>query len=523
MGRMFFCYSSGKASSMDERKQSLTARQIGDIYWKKKKRMLDSAAGRIRRGDAAGGERSVLTEDSMVISRAERILKRYKESGGSDPGLLIPDGNEFRDRPPTICGEDTFEDEILLVMRARDQYQGMLKKPREKKDPEAEKLFEYGLEEVTALMEESVKLWFEASGLDPDSAEKLDPGIREKAAKQLPSVISSFENTLCSFYEQVSSETSEKTDRSVSSENRRFIMMPISGFCSDGPVYDIPDTYMLQIRRGELSAEAVFMEEPGDTQRFFGVSVTGVHVGWLEIVYLFIPEENRTAEAIADFLKYEIQSARQINGNLYGVFTEIPMDEVYPALREGLRMAGMEVKEEKGNMYRFRLSEILEKDAMKKAAEKASLCLLKDADRILLNRMESVMREDPRPVAVSGETDWKEYRGDMSMICLEGGKPVGLLLISEYGGCVVPELVYTASKTALVKLLGGALKQAEELYPQDQEILVPIVAKKSREILERIVPTGKRKASLTGMLWYDLWSGTGGNFVTADKPDRDNT
>ena len=285
----------------------------------------------------------------------------------------------------------------------------------------------------------------------------------------------------------------------------------ISGFCSDEVVNHIPDHYMALVRRGEMTAAAVYSEEPDGSRSLYGVSVTAILSGWLEIVYLYIPEKNRTAEGIRDLLQYVIcADRRRYGGSLSGVFTEIPAEEVFPELREALVMAGLEVREEKGNVYHFCLSDVTEKDAMLKAAAKASFCALKDADGKLLQSLEQLMQEDDRPVPAAAHVEWERYQGDVSMICLEGGKPAGVILILEEEGYPVLELVYTASKTALPKLIGGVLGPAEKRYKPTQEILVPIVAGNSREIVEKIVPEGRRSDTLMAVQWFEEAEGPKG-------------
>ena len=283
-----------------------------------------------------------------------------------------------------------------------------------------------------------------------------------------------------------------------------FSFQPISGYCCDEFVSLIPDSYMVMIRRGGLAAEAVYYTDPLTGSSLCAVTVNVVHPGWLEIVYLYISEEFRTEEQIRDILLYLIHDGhRRDGGSLYGAFMEMPADEVYPALRNALTAAGMEAREEKANTYRFSLSDVTEKDMMRKAAAKAELCLLKDAKRQLRGSVERMMREDPRPIAADPYVAWEEYLGDLSMICLEGGKPAGLILVSEQEGHPVLDLVYAASKTALPKLLGGVLKLAEKRYSPDWEFVVPIVAGNSREILERIVPNGRRRDTFMAVLWFD--------------------
>ncbi|MBQ7506710.1 MAG: hypothetical protein IJT05_05210 [Lachnospiraceae bacterium] len=283
-----------------------------------------------------------------------------------------------------------------------------------------------------------------------------------------------------------------------------FISKLITGFSSEDYVKLVPENYMAQLRRGEMTAVAVFLERRGEDPELAGLAVTAVHASWLEIVYLYLPVEIRTPYRIADFLTYVIrQACRRNETDLIGAFVEIPYDELYMAYKTALRMIGMELSEVQGNVYQFPLSEITGKEALLKAGEKAELLPLQKADIHLLNRLERMMEEDSRPVAASPLMEWDEYNQELSLICFEKEEPTGLILISEAGEYLVLELTYTVSKTALPKLLGGVLARTDGLFPADKKVLVPIAVINSAEILIRMVPTGRRNSVLEGTLWFD--------------------
>ncbi len=278
----------------------------------------------------------------------------------------------------------------------------------------------------------------------------------------------------------------------------------ISGFSSSEYADLIPENYMAQVRRGELTAVLVYSDFPEEKGKFYGLFVTGVHALWIEIVYIYLPEENRKPYKIMDFLQYLIRSSRRrYGGELHGAFCEIPLQEVYPELKTGLQMAGMEVWNEKGNVYEFSVAEIKQKDAMIKAAEKTEFRCVGEADRELLYTMERMMEDDERAIAASPIVEWQEYHQELSLICFEAGQPTGLILIYEQRDYLVLELVYTVSKQAMAKLIGGALGKMKGHYPEDQKILVPIVSKSAGDILRQMVPSGKRNDALQAMVWFE--------------------
>ncbi len=462
--------------------EALTPRRIGDLYWKKRKKMFASVAGLIETGRASGSVRLALKEDAYYAARAQRIREyAAKEDGSEEP--LVLNGNEFREHPPTACGDEALEDAVAYALRALKQY----------KESDAE---------FAAFLEETLKLWFEASGINLETGEAVAIEARKKAKKILSERLAIYEKKVRSLnnYNAGKGSFAEKAFSFEAGENGMGIIPdPDSLDC----LWIVPDNYMDQVRRGELTAVAYYTGEPENGGSLFGISVTGVHAGWLEIVYLYFPEENRTPEKMYELLSKELTACyKKHGGSLCGAFMELPVEEAYPALREALRMAGMEVWEEKGNVYQFALSELEEKEFLLKAAGEGSVLSLGNTGASALKSLERMMDEDARPVAVSLPVRWKDYSDDLSMVCFEDEKPTGLLLVSEKGGCLVVELAYTASKTALVKLLGGAIRQAELLYPEDQKVLVPIVVKNSAEILARIVPRGRRNGLLEAMLWF---------------------
>ncbi len=504
--------------------KSLTHRRIGDLYWKKRKKMFASAAGLIEKGKTHGSIRAALKEEKYYAARAERIRKAALSEAFLKDGrpcfgnedLPSVNGNEFKDRPPTASGDEVLEDAVAYALWVFGRYKEILENDRSKDR------FPEELEQVTGLLGKTLDLWFEASGIDRETGDPVPPETKRSARAALPEAINAYEERARSLgresdygREALSEALKPWPDRAsarkmdIKEDTEGITGSLISGFDQGEFQGLIPEDYLEQVRRGELIATAVFMEEAGE-KSFLGLSVTGVHAGWLEIVYLYFPEENRTPQSIARAVLYELKTGyRRNGGSLCGAFMEMPVSEAYPELREGLALAGLEVWEETGNVYQFTLSEVGDRNVFLKASKNASFCLLKDADGALLNGLERLMDEDTQPVAITPVVEWEDYLPELSMILFEEERPTGLMLISEQSGYLVIELAYVASKTALPKLIGGVLSRADLLYGPDQAVLVPIVVKNSGEILERVVPEGRRNKALESMMWFDgpVWDG----------------
>ena len=267
--------------------------------------------------------------------------------------------------------------------------------------------------------------------------------------------------------------------------------------------FAIPKGYFEQIERGELNAVAVYEGEVTD-ECFYGAYVTAVHAGWLELVWIYLPEERRHASAEAELLRYcMVREQQKRNFELEGAFFEIHEEEVTQHLKDALALAGMEVWEEQGNVYEFAVKDVAERARLIRAARLANIKTLAEAEPELLEQVEEVFQTEERPVPIDSFVDWEEYVPEISMICIQEDRPTGVLLFTRAGKYLVLELAYTTTKNALALMLGRALSVVQEQYSEDQRILAPIAVKRSREILEKLVPDGTRSGLLEALKWFE--------------------
>ena len=252
----------------------------------------------------------------------------------------------------------------------------------------------------------------------------------------------------------------------------------------------IPKNYVDQILKAELSAVATYDGDDED-KNLVGISVTGEHAGWLELVWMVMGEKYANLADAGSFVRYVIRRAER-SGEYVGVFSELHMDEQTEQHRNVLLLAGMEIREAKNNIYELSLSEISHEELFYEAAGKSDCVFIKDAPEELLEMFEDSIDDDERPIPAPGLINWEGYVQELSLICTEGGKPAGGLLFTEEKDYLVLMLAYSTTAKALPGMIGTVLKKAREIYPPDKKILIPLVGKGVAEIIEKLAPKAKR-------------------------------
>lgn len=262
----------------------------------------------------------------------------------------------------------------------------------------------------------------------------------------------------------------------------------------------IPVNYHSQITAGELMARAVYSDR--DHEDLVGVTVTGDHAGWLEIVWLSLKDKEQPLSRAAKLLRYCINKAR-LSGRYLGAFLEIHRDEETGIHRDILILAGMEIKDTENNNYEFSLSDIVNSGSLELPGNRVSCVPVAEADEGLLDWIETVMNEDERPIPTPYEMDWEGCERDLSMICLSGDTPAGLLYFVKESDYLVLELAYTRTALALPAMLKEAIRAAGSKYDKDQKVLVPIVGKGTGEIINKMVPGAKRGRITEAVCWFE--------------------
>ena len=265
----------------------------------------------------------------------------------------------------------------------------------------------------------------------------------------------------------------------------------------------IPENYMPEIRAGKMFAGRV-VDLVGGEETPLVTYVSYAFAGWLELVWLSFYEDDLPVDH-ANLLRYLIRVESDRRGiPLKGVYMDVHYDEVKdPVLyRQMLIMANFECREIYGPTYELTFSQIKEGEFLKKAAKLHKCVPLAEAEDQLFTDLAAMIREDERPAPVGAYLKWDDYLQQDSLICLKDGKPCGALLISMKKECLVLECAYVTEKTALSAMLGTAYTMLSEKYDADTRILVPVVLKKTGQIVERMAPEAKRVRLLEAIQWF---------------------
>ena len=248
----------------------------------------------------------------------------------------------------------------------------------------------------------------------------------------------------------------------------------------------IPENYVEQIENTSLKVVAYEMD--GD---FLGISITGVHSGWLEIVWISLKEADEEKAKI--LLSHIIYSAKE--KDIYrGIFAELHMAPETEIMKKVMAACGMRIHERKNNLYECCVKDLVEDKTLTAAADKLScLPLLFFSDQEM-DEIERIISEEAGVVPMPLPIPWSNYRYDLSIVHYDPKKnSLGLFLVSKVGDTYVIDLMYGKNPMITAAILGTVVKIAKEDLPEDQKILVPIVLEATRPLVEKVAPTATRE------------------------------
>ncbi len=259
----------------------------------------------------------------------------------------------------------------------------------------------------------------------------------------------------------------------------------LPGSLSDYPGM-IPENYMEQIENSSLKVTAYDMD--GD---FLAVSITGVHSGWLEIVWVTFKEVK--VENAKKLLSYMIYTAKE-KGIYRGIFAELHMAPETELMKQVLSACGMHIHERKNNLYECRMEDVVEDKTLTAAASKISCMPLLFFSEPELDEIEQIIYEEAGSVPVPLPIPWGNYRQDLSIVHYDPEKKsLGLFLVSKVGDTFVIDLMYGKNPMVTAAILGTVVKTAKEELENNQKILVPIVLEATRPLVEKLAPTATRE------------------------------
>ncbi len=171
----------------DKTKDSLSAREKGDIYWQKLKNNLRA----VRQKEAD------VDETRTGRAAALEILERFDER--KDKLVEYTEritGNEFKRRPPTATGELCYKESILHVMLSLEIFKKIVGDEKKKEADDSEGSLSEHLEKIIPVIEKTLEVWFLANGIDKNSGDKISAEIQKSASSKLDKAIATYEDTI---------------------------------------------------------------------------------------------------------------------------------------------------------------------------------------------------------------------------------------------------------------------------------------------------------------------------------------
>ena len=250
----------------------------------------------------------------------------------------------------------------------------------------------------------------------------------------------------------------------------------------------IPDNYVSQIKNASLKVKVY---NRGD--EFAGLSITGVHNGWLEIVWVALPETKPDGVHSKELMAYILNSAKE-SGVYKGAFAELHNSPEEMIMEQTLAEIGMTVEKKGNNLYEFTVGEMEKSKTLLDAADRipcVPLFFLTDKEKA---EIENRLYNDSGSIPVQLPIPWGSYRQDLSIIHYDQVKnSLGVMFVSQVGDTLIIELLYGTNPMITAALLGTAIRSAAEELPASQKILVPIVLAATRPIVEKIAPKATRE------------------------------
>ena len=169
----------------------MSARQKGDIYWKKRKRYLAAAAAR-----------NGLKEGYLNHDMAVDVLDRYEALKAVKERIIIT-GNEFSERPPTAVVRRAFADSVAALMHERDRYKHILETMDEDEIRSEDKIMADRMEENLGLIEHVIDDFFMASGTTQEGEKISDKDVRKKGNAAFKKSSEEFSDRISKSYREI--------------------------------------------------------------------------------------------------------------------------------------------------------------------------------------------------------------------------------------------------------------------------------------------------------------------------------
>ena len=220
-------------SYMDERNAAgdtadgLSARQKGDIYWKKLKYFLQAVKDKNISDD---GERK-----GRYL--AQKLIARRNAENMEETGEFI-DGNEFKLRPPTSTGEQVHEDNLWKTICNLNYFRDILQKNAGNTADGTDAIVLKRLNSLQKVIAETVETTFRAYGLNYLTGAVVSDADIKKAKEGQPVLIKKYEAAVKQFKSKVALSVADSLRDILSPES----VQPDTSAITD-LIKEYPDSY----------------------------------------------------------------------------------------------------------------------------------------------------------------------------------------------------------------------------------------------------------------------------------------
>ena len=282
----------------------LLQRQKGDIYWEKRICYLRSAR-----------EKGKMGESFFCPDIAEDVLDACKNSEGHLMRVISGDEFDFSAYPPTAAGHRAFTDTVASLKCMNEEIAAILEAREEFREDFIWDKFREGFERRGAILEETVRAYLNASGIDENGEPIADQEVIHAAKEGFAKVKKDYEQTVHSRMEKFRSTIIKE----ISDRAGLDIRKPVEGEIHYEPFERLieKDPEMTELYQEEIDQMRLIVEQATRMEaEWYEAREALKQVFWEE--YLKKPEgELRRQLLLASFLDYRHDIDMKIKGAIH--------------------------------------------------------------------------------------------------------------------------------------------------------------------------------------------------------------
>ncbi len=282
----------------------LLQRQKGDIYWEKRMCYLRSAK-----------EKGNMGESFFSQDVAEDVVEACKNGEGHLMRVISGDEFDFSAYPPTAAGHRAFTDTVAAIKSMNEELDQILNAREEYREDFIWEKFREGFEKRGSVLEETVRTYLNASGIDEAGEPIADKDVIHAAREEFPRVKRQYEETVHSRMEKFRSAIIKEISDRAGLEIRK----SVEGEIRYEPFERLLETdpEMTELYKEELEQMRRIIEQATRLEaEWYEAREVLKQVFWEE--YLKKPEgELRRQLLLAAFLDYRHDIDMKIKGAIY--------------------------------------------------------------------------------------------------------------------------------------------------------------------------------------------------------------